>query len=59
MYYNRACAKCRTNQIKDSLTDLKTAINLDKICIDLAKEDSDFNTIKDNKEFILLVNEKI
>ena len=60
-YYNRACTKCKTNKIKNSLTDLKTAIKLDKIYIDLAREDSDsdFKSIKDNKEFRLLVNEKI
>ena len=55
-YYNRARSKCRLDKINECLDDLKIAIELDERYIDLAKKDEDFNSIKDNEEFRLLLS---
>lgn len=58
-YYNRACSKCKIGKITECLDDLKMAISLDESNIELAKKDEDFNSIKDNEEFKILVNRKV
>ena len=45
------------NKINDCLDDLKMVIALDEKYIDLAKKDEDFNSVKDNKEFRLLLKQ--
>jgi tetratricopeptide (TPR) repeat protein len=55
-YYNRACAECRIGKVNECLSDLEWAIKLDKKYAVIAKEDEDFNTIKDIEEFKLLLS---
>lgn len=51
-YYNRACYKCLSEQpVKEILDDLKKAIELDESLRKYARDDEDFKSIKDSKEF--------
>jgi hypothetical protein len=54
--YNRARSKCKINKTNECLGDLKMAIELDEKYVDLANKDKDFDSIKDNGEFKLLIS---
>ncbi|GAH05970.1 unnamed protein product, partial [marine sediment metagenome] len=56
-HYNYACLQSlRNNQVK-ALELLTKAVELDKICIDWAKTDEKFDSIKDLEEFKELIGE--
>jgi tetratricopeptide (TPR) repeat protein len=56
-YYHRACYRSLSNQpLKDILDDLKQAIAKDETCRQDAKEDKDFESIKDELEFKKIVD---
>lgn len=52
-WYNMACYKIHNGDIKNGLLDLKKAIEISKEYINSAKQDSDsdFESVRDNKEF--------
>ena len=56
VYYSRAILKCKLNKINECLIDLKMAITLDENMIEQAREDKDFESIRDNEEFKLLLS---
>jgi tetratricopeptide (TPR) repeat protein len=58
-YYNRACALAlRGDNIEKVLTDLRRAIEMDKKCINLAKQDKDFEPIRSDENFQQLILDK-
>jgi tetratricopeptide (TPR) repeat protein len=54
-WYNRACSQVLKGDIKKGLADLKKAIEIDKECIGLAKQDEDFESIRNDERFKALV----
>ena len=50
-WYNRASSKIKLGNIKDGLSNLKKAIEIDKNNIELAKEDKDFESIRNDERF--------
>lgn len=50
-WYNRACSNVRLGNIESGLADLEKAFELDKHNIELAKEDDDFEYIRNDKRF--------
>src|SRR5215213_1404265 len=54
-WYNRACSKVKKGDIEDGLADLKRAIGIDKNYIELAKQDKDFGSIRNDERFKALV----
>ncbi|BAZ38053.1 TPR repeat-containing protein [Calothrix sp. NIES-4101] len=57
-FYNRACAYCILDNINLALQDLQTAINLDAEYREMAKTDTDFDSIRNNAEFEILINQQ-
>ncbi|MHA1809856.1 MAG: tetratricopeptide repeat protein [Candidatus Heimdallarchaeaceae archaeon] len=55
--YNIACLNALQNENVKAIKDLKKAIEFDEKYCEMAKEDSDFDNIKDTKEFKELVGE--
>lgn len=55
IYYNMACYECRTGDLDNSLKDLEMAIYLEDAYKVKAKGDPDFENIKDNPQFISLI----
>ncbi len=51
-YYNRACYYSILGKTVEAVYDLQKAINIDKKYKYMAKEDEDFDKIKDNQNFI-------
>jgi tetratricopeptide (TPR) repeat protein len=59
-WYNRACSKVKKGDIDDGLTDLKKAIEIDKEkYVKLAKEDRDFESIRNDDRFKALISDHI
>jgi Tfp pilus assembly protein PilF len=55
-WYNKACHKVKKGDIDNGLVDLKRAIEFDKEqYIKMAKEDSDFESIKNDGRFKALI----
>jgi tetratricopeptide (TPR) repeat protein len=50
-WYNKACFKVKMGYIDKGIQDLKKAIELDKKCIEKAKQDKDFETIRNDDRF--------
>ena len=54
-WYSRACSKIKKGDIEGSLVDLKKAIEIDKNSIESAKEDKDFESIRNDERFKALI----
>ncbi|MCY7282766.1 MAG: tetratricopeptide repeat protein, partial [Cyanobacteria bacterium CAN_BIN43] len=54
-YYNKACAYSLKKEVKEAIENLKRAIQLDVNLRENAKTDSDFNNIRQDKQFQALV----
>ncbi len=50
-WYNKACALARLDKVEKAIQSLKSAIELDEYFLELAKTDSDFDTIRNNVGF--------
>ena len=55
LYYNRACSYMKLNQKEKALEDLKKSVDLNRDIIDYAKNDPDFDEIKNDEEFIEII----
>ncbi len=55
VWYNRVCARIKKGDIENGLEDLKKAIELDKKYIESAKQDKDFESIRNDERFKALV----
>jgi tetratricopeptide (TPR) repeat protein len=53
--YNRACSKVKIRDIENALADLKKAVEINKDYIRIAKQDKDFESIRDDERFKALV----
>ena len=51
VYYNKACAYALQNKIQLAIENLQQAINLDVKYKDMAKTNTDFDSIRDNEQF--------
>jgi tetratricopeptide (TPR) repeat protein len=59
-WYNRACSNVAKNEIEKALSDLEKAIEIDKdTYIKLAKEDADFEGIRNNERFKKLIKNAV
>jgi tetratricopeptide (TPR) repeat protein len=56
-WYNRACSKVRKGDIDDGLTDLKKAVEIKESYIEMAKEDKDFESIRNDDRFKALISD--
>jgi tetratricopeptide (TPR) repeat protein len=56
-YYNRGCYYSLLNKSKEALADLKMAINLDPQLKELAKQEKDYDNIRNLSEFKQIVGE--
>jgi len=54
-WYKKACIESLQNNKDKAIEHLKKAINLDDKCKEKAKQDSDFNNIRDSQEFKELI----
>ncbi|NJN73309.1 MAG: hypothetical protein HC799_11140 [Limnothrix sp. RL_2_0] len=54
-YYNKACLFALQTKIETALELLTTALNLDPKYQDMAKTDSDFDSIRDDPRFQALI----
>lgn len=50
-WYNRACSKVKIRDIENAIADLKKAIGINKDYIRIAKQDKDFESIRDDEGF--------
>lgn len=50
-WYNRPCSKVKKSDIENGLADLKKAIEIDKKYMELAREDEDFESIRNDERF--------
>lgn len=55
LYYNVACCKSLAGRTADALEHLRRAVELHDGCRDLARGDSDFDSIRDEPAFEELV----
>ena len=55
-YFNKACAYALQENITLALENLKQAINLDSKYLEMAKTDTDFDKIRNDRRFINLLN---
>lgn len=56
-FYNKACCYALQNNIEQAIENLQTAINLNpEEYREMAKKDSDFNAIRNNKRFQKLIH---
>jgi tetratricopeptide (TPR) repeat protein len=53
--YNKACFESRSENVEDAIDYLKRAIEIDNRFIELAKEEEDFNGIRNDKRFMKLI----
>jgi tetratricopeptide (TPR) repeat protein len=54
-WYNRACYKVRNGDTENALADLKNAVEIDKANMELAKQEKDFESIRNDERFKDLV----
>ena len=54
-WYNRACSNIKKRKIEETLAALKKAIELDSTCIESAKQDKDFDSIRNDERFKALI----
>jgi hypothetical protein len=57
LYYNVACAEALGERYDDAIADLRTATELLPSLVDWARDDSDFDAIRDRPEFVAIVGE--
>jgi tetratricopeptide (TPR) repeat protein len=55
LWYNRACARVKQGDTGNGLADLKKAIEIDEKYVELAKQEKDFESIRNNERFKALV----
>ncbi len=53
--YNKACGLSKLNRVSEAIETLKEAALTDKNVIEMARQDNDFESIKDNPSFVELV----
>jgi hypothetical protein len=54
-WYNKACSEVIKRDFENGLADLKKAIGIDKKYIELAKQDKDFESIRNDEMFRALI----
>jgi tetratricopeptide (TPR) repeat protein len=58
VYYNTACFESQAGRIDDALIHLKRAVELLPALADLAREDEDFEPLRDRPEFAQIVGDQ-
>ena len=56
-YYNVACAESLLGRADDALADLRTALELEPQLLDLARDDTDLDAIRDRPEFAEIIEQ--
>jgi hypothetical protein len=56
-FYSKACVYALQENIDLALENLTQAINLDSKCLEMAKTDTDFDRIRNDRRFIDLINQ--
>ena len=57
VYYNTACFESRAGRTDLALAHLRRAVELDKYMAELARDDEDFEALRENPEFIEIVSD--
>lgn len=55
-YYNKACVYSLLKNTKDSVLNLKKAIELDKAYIDYSKDEKDLDNVRDSEEYKKIIS---
>jgi tetratricopeptide (TPR) repeat protein len=58
VYYNTACFESQAGRLEDALNHLKRAVELLPALADLAREDEDFEPLRDRPEFAQIVGDQ-